>query len=140
MLQINYQMPPYNCQPHSRPVPRWGRWGRSWVPLDWVIDLEGASDVQTSNIFVFIHQTVSSINNDSNNRKFNYKDLIKYYNLLQDWQKNIHRRNISQYKLILPSFKNTAQQINSKATRTIFYYVNTPSLKNFHTKAVEGKV
>ena len=114
--------------------------GGGGVPLDWVIDLEGASDVQTSNIFVFIHQTLSSINNDSNNRKFNYKDLIKYYNLLQDWPKNIHCRNISQYKLILPCFKNTARQINSKATRTIFYYVNTPSFKNFHTKAVEGKV
>ena len=29
----------------------------------------------------------SNINNDNNNRKLNYKHLINYYNLLQNWQK-----------------------------------------------------
>jgi len=39
-----------------------------------------------TNIFIFIHQAGSSIN-DNNNRKLNYKRLIKYYSLLQNWQK-----------------------------------------------------
>ena len=37
-------------------------------------------------IFIFIHQTGSDIN-DNSNRKLNYKHLIKYYKLLQNWQK-----------------------------------------------------
>jgi len=40
----------------------------------------------------------------------------------------------------MPSLKNTARQINSKVALTIFYYINTPSFKKFHTKAVKGKV
>jgi len=35
-------------------------------------------------IFIFIHQAGSKINNDN---KLNYKHLIKYYNLFQNWQK-----------------------------------------------------
>jgi len=35
-----------------------------------------------ANIFIFIHQAGSSINNDNNNRKLNYKHIIKYYNFL----------------------------------------------------------
>ena len=38
--------------------------------------------------FICIHQAGSNINNDNNNRKLNYKHLIKYYNLLQNWQKS----------------------------------------------------
>jgi len=37
-------------------------------------------------------------------------------------------------------FKITAPQVNSKVALTIFYYINTPGFKKFHTKAVEGKV
>jgi len=37
-------------------------------------------------IFIFIHQAGSNINN-YNNRKLNYKHLIKYYKLLQNYQK-----------------------------------------------------
>jgi len=33
-----------------------------------------------------------------------------------------------EYKLILPSFKNTARQINSRVDLTVLYYINTPSL------------
>ena len=40
--------------------------------------------------------------------------------------KTIHRGNVSKYKLILPSFKITARQVNSKVALTIFYYINTP--------------
>ena len=39
-------------------------------------------------IFIFIHQAGSNINNDNNNRKLNYEHVIKYYNLLQNWQKH----------------------------------------------------
>jgi len=35
-----------------------------------------------ANIFIFIHQAGSSINSDNNNRKLNYKHIIKYYNFL----------------------------------------------------------
>jgi len=37
-------------------------------------------------IFIFIHQAGSNVNN-YNNWKLNYKQLIKYYKLLQSWQK-----------------------------------------------------
>ena len=46
-------------------------------------------------VFIFIHQAGSDINNNNNsNRQLNYKHLVKYYSLLQNWQK-IHGRNIS---------------------------------------------
>jgi len=35
---------------------------------------------------IFVHQAFS-ISNNNNSRKLNYKHLIKYYNLLQNWQK-----------------------------------------------------
>ena len=48
---------------------------------------------------IFIHQACSNINKNSNNRKLNYKHIIKYYNLLQNWQKpfivEIHRNKIT---------------------------------------------
>jgi len=34
--------------------------GGGGVPLDWVIDLEGASDVQTSNIFVLFTKLLAA--------------------------------------------------------------------------------
>ena len=38
---------------------------------------------------IFIHQTGRNINNYKSFRKLNYKHSIKYYKLLQNWQKNI---------------------------------------------------
>jgi len=87
-------------------------------------------------LYIFIHHTGSNINN-YNNRKLNYKHFIKYYELLQKLAKTIYCRNISWYKLILPSLKNTARQINSKAALAIFYYINSV-LKRF--KASKGEV
>jgi len=43
------------------------------------------TDVLTVFIFIFIHQAGSNMY--SNNGKLNSKHLIKYYNLLQNWQK-----------------------------------------------------
>jgi len=37
-------------------------------------------------IIIFFHQAVSNANNYSSG-KLNYKQLIKYYKLLQSWQK-----------------------------------------------------
>jgi len=37
-------------------------------------------------MFIFIYQAGSNINNN-NIRNLNYKHLIKYYNLLQNWHK-----------------------------------------------------
>jgi len=47
---------------------------------------EDMSDRGTARyIFIFIHQAGSNVNN-YNNGKLNYKQLIKYYRLLQSWQ------------------------------------------------------
>ena len=37
-------------------------------------------------------------------------------------------------------FELTARQVNSEVALAIFHYINTPSFKQFHTKAVKGKV
>jgi len=37
-------------------------------------------------MFIFIHQAGSNVNNN-NNRKLNYKHLVKNYNMLQNCQK-----------------------------------------------------
>ena len=37
-------------------------------------------------------------------------------------------------------FTNTARQVDSKATETIFNYIDTPSFKKFHTETVKGEV
>jgi len=65
-------------------------------------------------------------NNNSNNRKLNYKHLIKYYNLLQNWQKPFTVKIYRNINFSRPSFKNTVRQIKTKAAMTIFYYINTP--------------
>jgi len=54
--------------------------------------------------------------------------------------KAIHRGNVSYYKLILPFLELTARQVNSEVALAIFYYINTPGFKKFHTNAVTGKV
>ena len=38
-------------------------------------------------MFIVIRQTGSNVNSDNSNRQLDYKHLIKYYNLLQNWQK-----------------------------------------------------
>jgi len=80
-------------------------------------------------IVIFIHQACSNINNYKN-WKLNYKHSIEYYRLLQNWQKQF---NVEIYRniklLVLPFLRTHARQINSKATLTIFYYINTPSFK-----------
>jgi len=78
-------------------------------------------------------------NNNNNNRKINYDHLISVTTFFAKLAKTIHCKNYRN-KLILPSFKNIARQINRKAVPTIFYYVNTRSLKKFHTEAVKGEV
>jgi len=45
-----------------------------------------------------------------------------------------------QYEFILPFFTNTARQVYSKATETIFNYIDAPSFKKFHTETVKGEV
>jgi len=40
----------------------------------------------------------------------------------------------------MPSFKNTARQINSKAALTIFYYNNTPGFEEMSHKSGKGEV
>ena len=48
---------------------------------------EDMSDRGTARyIIIFFHQAVSNANNYSSG-KLNYKQLIKYYKLLQSWQK-----------------------------------------------------
>ena len=37
-------------------------------------------------------------------------------------------------------FEITTRQVNSEVALAIFYYINTPSFKKFHTKAVKSKV
>ena len=37
-------------------------------------------------------------------------------------------------------FKNTAQQVYSKAIQTIFNYVDAPIFKKFHTETVKGEI
>jgi len=61
--------------------------------------------------------------------------------LITKLAKAIHCPNVLYYKLlILPSFELTARQVSSEVALAIFYYVNTPTFKKFHTKAVKGKV
>jgi len=53
---------------------------------------------------ISIHQTSSNINSDNNNSKLNYKHFIKYYNLLQNWQKAFTveiYRNVNLSRLLL---------------------------------------
>jgi len=37
-------------------------------------------------------------------------------------------------------FKNTSWQVNGKVILTIFYSINAPIFKKFHTKEVNGEV
>jgi len=60
--------------------------------------------------------------------------------LITKLAKAIHCGNVLYYKLILPLFELTAWQVSSEVALTVFYYVNTPTFKKFHTKAVKGKV
>ena len=46
-------------------------------------------------VIIFIHQAGSNINNNNSSGKLNYKHLIKYYNLLQNWQKNIQNCSVA---------------------------------------------
>jgi len=84
-------------------------------------------------IYLFIHQACCNTNNYKN-WKLNYKHSIKYYRLLQNWQKPFNveiYRNINLSCLLL---RTHARQINSKVTLTIFYYINTPSFKKVSYK------
>ena len=40
-----------------------------------------------SSILMFIHQARSNMYDDNSYRKRSYKHLVKYYDLLQNWQK-----------------------------------------------------
>jgi len=60
-----------------------------------------------------------------------------YYNFLQKWQKPV---TMEMYRNINLSCLPLRSQLGSKVALRIFYYMNTPSFKEFHTKAVEGKV
>jgi len=65
-------------------------------------------------IVISIHEAGSNINN--NNRKLNYKRLIKHYNLLQNWQKlftvEIYRNiNLSCFLLTTQLGRSTAKQL-----------------------------
>ena len=73
-------------------------------------------------IFIFIHQAIGNVNSN-NNRKLNYKHLMKHYNLLQNWQKPFTVEVYRDINLCC-LFKITARQINNKAALTIFYYIN----------------
>ena len=64
-----------------------------------------------------------------------FAKLNDLLHLITKLAKAIHCRNVSYYKLIL-FFEITARQINSEVPLAIFHYINTPSFKKFHTKAV----
>ena len=75
----------------------------------------------------------SNINNDKNNRKHNYQQLVKYYSSLQKWQKpftvKIYRNlNLSCLLLRTQLGRSIAKQLR------IFYYIRTPSLKKVSYK------
>jgi len=51
-------------------------------------------------------------------------------------KRTVHCGIVTQYELIL-FFTNTARQVYSKATETIFDYIDAPSFKKFH-ETVKG--
>ena len=66
--------------------------------------LDGISDAafRFQYVFLIIRQAGYNIDN-YNNRKLNYKQLIKYYRLLQNWQKPFTVKTVSYTHLTLPT-------------------------------------
>jgi len=72
--------------------------------------------------------------NSKKQRKLNYKNLTKYYRLLQHLQKPL---TLELYRnMNLSNLKNTAWQVYSKAIQKIFNHVDAPSFKKFHTETL----
>jgi len=84
-------------------------------------------------------QTKYKIQHSSLSHHHSSPNLIIHYILLQNWQNPF---TVEMYRTINLSclFKITARQVSSEVALTIFHYINTPSFKKFHTKAVKGTV
>jgi len=88
-------------------------------------------------VSLFHRATINKYSNVKKQRKLNYEILTT--RLLQNLQKPFtvelcRNMNLSCF------FTNTARQVYSKVTQTIFNYIDAPSFKKFHTETVKGAV